>query len=174
MHPIIYDVSVSLDGYISGPAGDISNFAHDGPVVDDYTARMAQYSTALMGRATYEFGYRFGMTPGQNPYPHMKTCVYSSTLNLPKDKSVDVNPACLETDIQSLKRAADGPIYLCGGGAFAGWMLSHGLIDRVILKRAPCILGSGVKLFGTAHCPRLNRIHTTPYENGYLLEEFET
>ena len=35
MHPIIYDVAVSLDGFIAGVSGDISKFAHEGPVVDD-------------------------------------------------------------------------------------------------------------------------------------------
>lgn len=73
MQPIIYDVAVSIDGYISGPGGDISKFAHEGPVVDDYFARLGQYAVAIMGRHTYEFGYRFGLEPGANPYKHMRT-----------------------------------------------------------------------------------------------------
>ena len=40
MHPIIYDVAVSLDGFVFGPAGDISEFAHDGPVADDFAERI--------------------------------------------------------------------------------------------------------------------------------------
>lgn len=54
MQPLIYDVAVSIDGYIGGPDGDISQFAQDGAVVDDYTARLGleTCATAIMGRAT--------------------------------------------------------------------------------------------------------------------------
>ncbi|MGH1368934.1 MAG: dihydrofolate reductase family protein [Maritimibacter sp.] len=173
MHPIIYDVAVSLDGFIAGPAGDVSQFAYDGPVVEDYQARMASYSTALMGRETYEFGYQFGLTPGQTPYPHMQCVVVSSTLTLPEEAEVLVERTAQKERILSLCDAAPGPVYLCGGGQFAGWMLSQGLITEVRLKRAPILLGAGVPLFGgTAQTGALKRVSTTPYDNGYLLETF--
>ncbi|MAN62290.1 MAG: hypothetical protein CMI60_10135 [Parvibaculum sp.] len=41
-----------------------------------------------------------------------------------------------------------GAIYLCGGSDFADWLLSHGRIDLLRLKRAPIFYGSGVWLFG--------------------------
>lgn len=174
MHPIIYDVAVSLDGFISGPSGDISKFAHEGPVVDDYAARMAGYSTAIMGRETYVFGYRYGLKAGQNPYPHMKTVVFSDTLVLADSAEVSVMRSATADDIRQLTAAATGPAYLCGGGAFAGWMLEHGLIDLLRLKRSPILLGRGVRLFETdADIGPLKRIRTTAYDSGHLLEEFE-
>ena len=174
MHPIIYDVAVSLDGYISGADGDVSKFAHEGPVVDDYMRRLTGYATAIMGRATYEFGFRFGLEPGQNPYPNMMTVVLSTSFQTPKNSSVSVWPSSDAEQIRTLKKTSPGPIYLCGGGALAGWMLGEGLIDRVILKRAPCIYGDGVSLFGNRQgLPLLTRIGTKAYDNGYLLEEFQ-
>ena len=174
MHPIIYDVAVSLDGFISGASGDISKFAHEGPVVEDYAARLSTYKTALMGRNTYEFGYAFGLRPGQNPYPHMKTVIFSETMNSPGEADVSVRRRLSIADIRRLAHEAAGPVYLCGGGEFAGWMLENGLIDRVILKRAPCVLGTGVPLFGErAVVAELRRTGTKSYENGYLLEEFD-
>ena len=174
MHPIIYDVAVSLDGFISGPSGDISKFAKDGPVVEDYFARLGTYHTALMGRRTYEFGYGFGLAPGQNPYPHMETVVFSQTLDFPDTADISVRPCPSVEEIRTLAQAASGPVYLCGGGAFAGWMLENGLIDRIILKRAPCILGGGIRLFGERQPAAVfSRTDTKPYENGYLLETFE-
>lgn len=173
MHPIIYDVAVSLDGFISGPSGDISMFAHDGPVVDDYLERMGGYTTAIMGRATYEFGYRYGLKAGQNPYPHMDTIVYSKDLRCPDQSDIAVRRSATMQDIRQLKASSHGPIYLCGGGAFAGWLLREGLIDRLFLKRAPCITGSGVRLF--ADVPgaiTMSRVSTNTYDNGYVLEEF--
>lgn len=119
MHPIIYDVAVSIDGYISGPGGDVSGFAFEGDVVDDYVERLAGYSCALMGRVSYEFGYAYGLRAGQNPYPHMRSIVVSSTVRLPQNSDVEVwNGLDLER-VRDLKTNATGPIYLCGGGVLA-------------------------------------------------------
>lgn len=173
MHPIIYDVAVSLDGFISGPGGDISMFAQDGPAVDDYTNRLSAYATAIMGRATYEFGFRYGLKAGQNPYPHMETIVFSERIVCPEPSEISIKRSSRKADLSQLKATAAGPIYLCGGGAFAGWLLQEGLIDRVILKRAPFCYGSGVRLFGDSlDAVALPRTHTKTYDNGYLLEEF--
>lgn len=173
MHPVIYDVAVSLDGYISGPDGDISQFAHDGPVVDDYSARLATYRTAIMGRSTYEFGYRFGLEPGQNPYPHMKTIVFSRTLDCPRDSAITVVREFDVGYVEDLKTSSTGPIYLCGGGRFAGSLLAAGVIDMLRLKRAPIILGSGVGLFGrSSTAVELVCTETRQYEAGYIFQEF--
>ncbi len=174
MQPIIYDVAVSLDGFISGASGDISKFAHNGRVVDDYFKRLGTYKTAIMGRKTYEFGYGFGLEPGRNPYPHMQTVVFSDTLKVPEPAEIQVCTRPTPDAVRDLARTADGPVYLCGGGDFAGWMLEQGLITRLILKRAPCVLGTGTPLFGACARPvSMSRIRTGTYENGYLLEEFE-
>jgi dihydrofolate reductase len=174
MHPIIYDVAVSLDGFISGVSGDISKFAHEGDVVDDDLKRLEGYTTAIMGRQTYEFGYGFGLKPGQNPYPHMRTVVFSDTLEEPEQAEISVRGRPSPEEIRKLARNSAGPVYLCGGGEFAGWMLEQGLLNRLIVKRAPCVLGRGTTLFGACHRPiSLSRIRTKTYENGYLLEEFE-
>ncbi len=174
MHPIIYDVAVSMDGYIAGPAGDISKFAHEGAVVDDYMTRLQGYACAIMGRATYEFGYGFGMEPGQNPYPHMETVVCSSTLVLPADAAVEVRRDTGAEAIEALREGAKGPIYLCGGGAFAASLLERGQVDVLRLKRAPVVLGGGTPLFaGPAKVPELRHVASKPYEGGYLFQEFE-
>ena len=116
MQSIIYDVAVSIDDFICGTGGDISRFAQEGPVVSDYSTRLVGYATAIMGRATYEFGYRFSMEPGQNPYPHMKTIVFSKSLDLPDSSDVDLQVACDLSSIEAIQSRSPGPIYLCGGG----------------------------------------------------------
>jgi len=174
MQPIIYDVAVSIDGYISGPGGDISKFAHEGPVVDDYLERIEQYAVAIMGRHTYEFGYRFGLEPGANPYKHMRTYVFSKALKLPESSDVTVVEAFDRTELQALSQTATGPIYLCGGGAFAGTLLSAGLIDRVRLKRAPILLGDGTRLFdGVTQTPAIAMVQTRSYDDGCVFQEFK-
>ena len=174
MHPIIYDVAVSIDGFISGPSEDISKFPHDGPVVDDYRARLAEYAVAIMGKCTYEFGYRFGLKPGTNPYQHMRTIVFSSSIELPENCEVEVRRKADQLLLRDIKRSSDGPIYFCGGGKFAGALLAMGLIDLVRLKRAPILLGGGVPLFEGGRDPGLRHLKTKNYQDGYVYQEYET
>lgn len=173
MQPIIYDVAVTADGFIAGPGGDISKFPHEGQVLDDYRARLQSYACAIMGRATYEFGYGFGLAPGANPYPHMKTVVFSQSIELPGD-DVEIVRNDGTRRVDELKRESEGPIYLCGGGQFAGWLLSLGMIDMLRVKRAPCFYGDGVRLFGdyTGGCDVTLR-SSTSYEGGGLFQEFD-
>ncbi|WP_421723009.1 dihydrofolate reductase family protein [Bauldia sp.] len=148
MQPIIYDVAVSADGFIAGPDADISKFPHNGSAVDGYFERLETYRSVIMGRATYEFGYGYGLTPGANPYPHMTCFVFSRTIELPSGADVTVVRGYDIRRIDELQRSADGPIYLCGGGVFAGWLMSLGRIDILRLKRASILLGDGTRLFG--------------------------
>ncbi|MHA7819129.1 MAG: dihydrofolate reductase family protein [Erythrobacter sp.] len=174
MQPIIYDVAVSIDGYIAGPDGDISGFADSGAVVDDYLARLETYACAIMGKATYEFGYRFSLKPGDNPYPHMNCHVFSQTLEVPASSEVTIVRDTVQTHVSALKREAGGPIYLCGGGAFASSLLEAGLIDILRLKRAPIVLGDGVPLFaGHSRIANLRHLETRFYEDGYIYQELE-
>ena len=174
MQPIIYDVAVSADGFIAGPSADISKFPGEGAVVDDYFARLKTYAVVIMGRATYEFGYGFGLTPGDNPYPHMQCFVFSKGIDLSATAKVEVVRSRTEEMLRRLKEQSSGPIYLCGGGGFAGSLLKYGLIDRLRLKRAPIFLGSGVRLFGDYTGDIDAKLRQSKlYDNGVLYQEFE-
>ncbi|MBO6604494.1 MAG: dihydrofolate reductase family protein [Roseicyclus sp.] len=173
MHPIIYDVAVSADGFIAGPNADISAFPHQGTVVDDYVARLPVYSTVLMGRATYEFGYGFGLLPGANPYPWAHSIVVSSGLTLPETADVEIWRAAPEGALRALREASAGPIYLCGGGVLAAHLLAMGQIDRLRLKRAPILLGRGVPLFAAmARPPVLTLRDQRDHADGLIYQEF--
>ena len=70
MRRIVYYVAVSLDGFISGPEGDIEGFASGGDGVEKYFSDLKHYDTVIMGRKTYEFGYKFTRDFNSNPkYP---------------------------------------------------------------------------------------------------------
>ena len=174
MQPIIYDVNVSIDGYIAGPDGDISKIPEDREVIDDYFARLETYGCAIMGRATYEFGYDYGLKPGTDPYPGLETVVFSERIELPADREVTVVRGPAKGILDKLRSEQSKPIYLCGGGAFAGALLADGEIDRLRLKRAPIVLGGGTRLFGEARCsPDLLPVTGKSYPNGYLFQEFK-
>ena len=148
MRSIVYYVATSLDGYISGPDEDISGFVQGGSGVEQYLRDLQAFDLTIMGRKTYEFGYRFGLAPGKAPYPHMQHVIFSRTLRFDAaDPNVEVVAPSLEF-VRDLKRGSGSEIYLCGGGELAGWLLDHELIDFLKIKLNPLILGVGVRLFG--------------------------
>ncbi len=174
MRALIYDVAISLDGFIAGPGGDASRFLAEGPHVTAYHARLQTYSTVVMGRSTYEFGYAFGLKPGDRAYPHMEHWIASSRLELPTSSAVAVIRNDVPARVRALKsEAKDGGIYLCGGGHLAGQLAGAGLIDRLVLKVNPILLGDGVRLFGeTSSLPAATLTRCVAYDSGVVELEY--
>ncbi len=150
MSKIVYYVASSLDGFIAGKDDDISQFFLQGEGVEKYQSDLAQFRTVIMGRRTYEFGYQYGLQPGQPAYPHMEHHIFSNSLQIEHlAESVHIEPRSLDR-IREIKRTSKTDIYLCGGGAFAGWLLDNGLVDQLKLKLNPILIGEGVPLFGNS------------------------
>lgn len=148
MPKIIYYVASSLDGYIAGENDDISTFVVSGNGVEKYLSDLQKFETVIMGRRTYEFGYQFGLKPGQPAYPHMEHHIFSNSLEIGElAENVHIEKRSVKR-IKEIRDAAKTDVYLCGGGQFAGWLLNHGLIDQLKLKLNPIVLGKGVPLFG--------------------------
>lgn len=171
MQPLIYDVAVSLDGYIAGPRGDLSAFRYEGPGVASCRARMRPYAAAIMGRGTYEAGYVYGLAAGETPFPGLRTLVFSSRLDLP-GADVELTAEDPATAIARLKAEATGPICLCGGGALAGTLLQAGLIDRLRLRQTPVFIGGGIPLFSGTPLPRPVPTSAEVQQDGIVLQEF--
>jgi dihydrofolate reductase len=176
MRRLIYDVAVSLDGFISGPKDDTSGFLFQGDHVDAYFEWLQTYTHCVMGKGTYEAGYSWGIKPGVNPYPHLDVHVCSTSIELPPDSAVKIARGDAADFVRNLKETGRGDIYLCGGGAFAGAMLRAGLIDRLLLKLNPVVLGAGVTLFGAERfdpTQRFTMTSTQPYQSGVVLLTYE-
>lgn len=173
MQPIVYYVATSLDGFIAGPNADISMFVQSGNGVERYMADLQDYQTVIMGRHTYEFGYAFGLKPGQPAYPHMDHYIFSNSMTFenPHEK-VRVLPIEIE-HVHQINQDASSPIYLCGGGQFAGWLLDHNLIDQLILKVNPIVLGDGTPLFGNSkQAKQWNFIKSEHFDHGLQIAHY--
>ena len=173
MRDIVYYVATSMDGFIGGSNDAFGFFAHNGNGVEKYLQDLKSFDTVIMGRKTYEFGYRFGLEPGKPAYPHMKHYIFSDTLTFEEqDSSIVVEPLNLGT-ILALKRRQGSPIYLCGGGQFAGWLLENEQIDVLKIKLNPFIMGSGIRIFGDVkkRC-RTRLMDSTCYDQGLQIMTF--
>ncbi len=175
MPKIIYYVAISLDGYIAGPENDISLFTAQGNGVEQYQKDLLSFGTVIMGRRTYEFGYQFGLKPGQPAYPHMEHHIFSASLKFKEEvhPKVHIEPESLDR-VQEIRENSATDIYLCGGGQFAGWLLEHEMIDQLKIKLNPIILGGGIRLFGNSTAKaRWELINTSRYEEGLQIMTYE-
>src|SRR4028119_579039 len=174
MRKIVYYVASSLDGFICGLNDDISGFVGTGNGVEKYLSDLSNFDTVIMGRHTYEFGYKFGLQPGLPAYPHMLHYIFSDNLKLENaDPKVQVKKINLK-EIETIQNQPGTDIYLCGGGQFAGWLLDNKKIDRLKLKLNPLILGQGVKIFGSSKLSCKIELNTSEvYDNGLQIMTFK-
>ena len=175
MRKIVYYVATSLDGFIAGLNDDVSGFVYTGSGVATFLSDLKSFDTVIMGKNTYEFGYKYGVKPGEpSPtYAHMKHYIFSDNLDLKNPdplvqvKKMDIN------EIDTLRNEEGTDIYLCGGGRFAGWLLDHQRIDVLKLKMNPLVLGDGIKLFGPSTSNyKVELVESTNHENGLRIMTF--
>lgn len=167
MRDLTYFISLSIDGYIAGPDGQIDFYTGS----EDYMRWMVEefgdalpshirtqlgvadaaptrFDTVLMGRRTYEPALSAGIT---SPYAHLTQVVFSRSLRSP-DPSVVVTAHDPVEVARGLKEQdGESGIYLAGGGELAGQLVDE--IDELIIKRYPVVAGVGLPAFGPRFAP---------------------
>ena len=174
MRKILYYVAMTLDGYISGPNENIEGYVHEGSGLDQYLNDLKKIDTVIMGRKTYEFGFKFGIVPGQPAYDHMVHYIFSNSANYEDiHEKVHVVPRDISI-VEELRRRSVTDIYLCGGSIFAGWLLRHQLIDEVKVKLSPVIFGGGLLLFtGIEEKVNLELKKVQQHDHGMLINSYK-
>ena len=144
MRKLIYYVAQSLDGFIAHADGSWDGFVPEGEHVTDFLASFSWFDTVLMGRKTYEVGLSQGVT---SPYPSMDQYVFSRTMESSPDPKVTLVSNGAVPLVQNLKEKSGKGIWVCGGAQLASDLYRSGLIDEIIIKLNPVLLGSGISLF---------------------------
>lgn len=76
--------------------------------------------------------------------------------------------------VRKLKKGSGSDIYLCGGSLFAGWLLENELIDELIIKLNPVLLGQGLPLFSsTARQLKLDLQEVQEYDHGLVINKYK-
>ena len=173
MRHLIYHVAMTLDGFIAKADGSVPGFAPTGAHVDDYKTNLASYDAVVMGRATYEIGYVYGMKPGDKPYGDKQHYIFSESLQIPESAGLKLVRGNTLAHIDAIKQAPGGDIYLCGGGALAGYLLAHDRIDQLKIKLSPLVYGSGIRLFASDDLRKqFEFVSVKTYDSGVLLLDY--
>lgn len=188
MQELTYYVACSVDGFIAHTDGSHDGFSQDSEYLADlftsfpetvpYHLRDAMdirgenkcFDVVLMGRKTYEVGLKEGIT---NPYSHLKQYLFSRSIKESPDENVElVSENAIEL-VTGLKDKAGKGIWLCGGADLATTLFANQLIERLILKVNPFLMGSGIPLFsGVISQTALELTNRKIYENGVLLLDY--
>ena len=171
MRKVKYYVACSVDGFIARKDGSFNDFVFEGEVVNDYIESFKLFDIVLMGRKTYEVGLKEGKT---NPYPMMKSYVFSRSIKESRDENVELVSDNGNKLVRSLKKEAGKDIYLCGGANLATTLFAQNLIDEIVLKVNPFVMGSGIPLFGELIKPTaLELTDSKIYESGVVLLNYQ-
>lgn len=139
MRKIIYQVASSLDGFLSGPNGEIDWITDDPDM--DLSGMFQRFDTLLIGRHTFDTMVR----QGQTTLADARSVVISSTLRPELHPDVTVL-ADLPAVVSALRSEAGKDIWLFGGGQLFRSLLDLGEVDAVELALIPVLLGDGIPL----------------------------
>lgn len=182
MRKIVYYVATTLDGFIAREDGSFGEFPWDDDYLADLLARFPEtfpthlrsddapnrrFDTVLMGRKTYEVGFREGIT---SPYPTLDQYVFSRTLGESPHPAVTVLANGAVKTAARLKAEPGMDIWICGGSELATTLHEAGLVDELIIKLNPIVFGAGIPLFARPVPARpLALEHRHAYASGHVL-----
>ena len=140
MRRIRYQVAMSLDGFIAGPAGEYDWIVPDEDI--DFGALYAQFDTFLMGRKTYqELKDSFLKS---EVFEDKQILVFSDSLTAGDHPEVRlVGSAAVDVTIAELRSQPGKDIWLYGGGELFRSLLERGHVDTVEPAVIPVLLGQG-------------------------------
>src|SRR4029077_10765449 len=188
MPKVIADITMSLDGFVTGPGADVEHGLGDAPELHDWVmaqdavdAQILEGSTSasgavVMGRRLFDtvegpdgwstdMGYgaqQVGMPP-----------FFVVTHSPPQDNRLERELGMRFTFVTDLKGAIDqaraaatnGYVVIMGGGDVIGQALEQGIVDEFRVHLAPLLLGGGTPLFRPGTRQQYRQVDVQPSSN---------
>ncbi len=131
MRNVVLLINVSLDGFISGPNGEMDWIASDDEIWDDVLELQNTADTALFGRVNYEGFESYWRASAENPastkaelehaqwLDHSTKIVFSKTLDKVEWKNTRIVKDNIAEEITKLKQQLGKHLLLFGGAGIA-------------------------------------------------------
>jgi dihydrofolate reductase len=164
-------VGTSLDGFIARPNGALDFLPADGGEPHGYNEFIASVDAIVIGRATYETVLGFGgWAYGKKPVVVLSSTL--SRLDLPEGAVCTLMSGPPREIVARLSERGYRHLYIDGGKTIQRF-LEAGLIQRLVITRAPVLIGSGIPLFGALSCDiRLTHVSTRAFPSGLVTSEY--
>jgi dihydrofolate reductase len=159
MRKLVLFMHVSLDGFVTGPNGEMDWIKVDDEMFEFAGERTNQSDTALYGRVTFDMMDAYWPTAADQPNPSKHDVEHSSwykqvdKIILSRTmKGKNVNKAKIVSDniadeIQQLKNAKGKEIIIFGSPSASHSLMRENLIDEFWLFVNPILVGKGIPLF---------------------------
>lgn len=183
MGRLIYNMNVSLDGFIETPERDLGWALVDEELHTWFNERAGAVQAELYGRRTYELMAAYWPTGGDDAAATPTTREFARIWNLmPKIvfssslQHVDHNSRLVRGDVrpvlEGLRREFDGDLAV-GGANLAGQFVRQGLVDEYRLVVHPVVLGAGTPFWPELEAPlRLRQVDSRAFSSGARLESY--
>lgn len=186
MRKVIFQMMVSLDGFIEGPKQDLSWH-----LVDDEFNKYAidllhSIDTIIFGRIAYELFESFwpaamtdpSTTPDNleiaNQINDMHKIVFSKTMEKVEWKNSKLIQQLIPEEIAQMKQQEGKDMVIFGGAGIAQSFMRHELIDEYRIMVNPIILGKGKPLFeDMTHRMNLKLMKTRTFNSGVVMLVYE-
>ncbi len=172
MSKVIIEMSMSLDGFVSGPDDGnefplgrdgikhvfawYSSATEKGGANRDEVERMyAESGAYIFGRRTYDITGGWG---GSHPVKGVPLFILTHNPPAPEtvpkgDSKIVFVTDGIESAVRQAKTAAGGKNVVLSGASPCQQALESGVVDEVLIHLAPSLIGSGVRLFERFKAP---------------------
>ena len=179
MKNVVLFMSVSVDGFIAGPDGDLGWHRVDDEVHEHFNETLSAMSAFLDGRVTWELMADFWPTADADPsapapvaefariWREMPKVVFSRSLST-TEWNTTVRREVSAHEIRAMRAEPGGDLAL-GGADLAATFLSLDLVDELRLYVHPTLVGSGKRLFASDVVRDLELVESRVFGNGVVL-----
>jgi dihydrofolate reductase len=185
MRKLIVCNIVSLDGFFSGPGGDVMAMPFDNGFSDYNAERLRAADTLLLGRKSYD-GFRSywpkiaddeSQPPLEREISRLNTAIEKVVVsNSLKPSEVEgwgparvVRRADVHAEVAALKDKPGRDILIFGSHVLWNDLLTHGLVDELHLMIGAGVLADGVRAFETRPPGKLRLLDTRAFDGSSLL-----
>ncbi|MCJ9752813.1 dihydrofolate reductase family protein [Neorhizobium sp. BETTINA12A] len=180
MAKLVFEMMISLDGYINDARGDFDWGHIDAEVHGHANGEGRRCGLAVYGRRMYETmafwqTYR-GDTPFEAEYAEIwrqtDKIVVSKTLTEPKTPRTKLVTS-LDVDAMRDLKAQTGRDIFVSGPTLAADYLDAGLVDEIGIYYVPVAVGDGTPMFQTRNKVKLARTEEVPFANGTVFIRYD-
>ena len=180
---LIYSMTVSLDGYIAGPDGDIDWSAPDAELHRFHNERVRGVGVQLLGRRLYETMVYWETAEERGGldepalefariWKELPKVVFSTTLESVEGNARLVREGAVE-EAARLKEESTADLAV-GGAGLAGSLIEAGLVDEFRLFVVPVVVGGGTPFFPALEKPiDLELVETRNFDSPALYLRYQ-
>lgn len=170
---------ISLDGFASGPKGEMNWITMDHEIFEYVSTYISEGGTGIYGPKTFQMMEDYWPGMLENPesgdleikhakwYQSAKKIICSRTLKQLENKDA-LLIANLEEGIKALKQQSEKDLLVFGSPRLTQSLARLDLIDEYIININPILIGGGVRMFEDLPMTKLNLVSATTFNSGVV------